>query len=78
VFLDGVFEGGGGSAKEDGFDADAAIMTGELGRLVPDLLEALGGEAAMSMSTTEKTGTVTLSSDTGRTPTAAEIDGAPF
>ena len=78
VFLDGVFEGGSGGAKEDGFDADAAIMTGELGRLVPDLLEALGGEATMSMSTTEKSSTVTPASDTGRAPTAAEIDNAPF
>lgn len=29
---------------EDGFDADAAIATGELGGLVPELIEALGGE----------------------------------
>ncbi len=43
TFLEGVFEGGG-NQKEDGFDADAAISTGELGQLVPDLLEALGGE----------------------------------
>jgi recombination associated protein RdgC len=27
-----------------GFDADAALATGELGRLLPDLLDALGGE----------------------------------
>lgn len=39
-FLDGVFEGRG----EDEFDADAAITTGELCRLLPDLIEALGGE----------------------------------
>jgi recombination associated protein RdgC len=30
---------------EDRFDADVTIATGELGRLVPDLIEALGGEA---------------------------------
>ncbi len=29
---------------EDGFDADVAIATGELARLLPDLLESLGGE----------------------------------
>ncbi|RYZ11824.1 MAG: recombination-associated protein RdgC [Comamonadaceae bacterium] len=51
VFLDGVFEGGGGAAdtKDEGFDADAAIATGELRRLVPDLLEALGGESEMGI-----------------------------
>ena len=42
-FLDGVFEGR--SAKGDeGFDADAAIATGELAPLIGDLLDALGGE----------------------------------
>jgi recombination associated protein RdgC len=36
--------------KEDNFDADAAIATGELGQLVPELLEALGGEAVLGLS----------------------------
>lgn len=31
---------------EDNFDANVAILTGELSQLIPDLLEALGGEAA--------------------------------
>lgn len=42
-FLEGVFDGTS-AGKEDGFDADVAIATGELGKLIPDLLEALGGE----------------------------------
>ena len=41
-FLDGVFEGQ--TAQDEGFDADAAITTGELRRLIPDLVDALGGE----------------------------------
>jgi recombination associated protein RdgC len=41
-FLDVVFEGQG--HKDDAFDADAAIATGELSRLLPDLVDALGGE----------------------------------
>lgn len=42
-FLEGVFEKTS-REKEDGFDADAAIATGEIGRLLPELLQALGGE----------------------------------
>jgi recombination associated protein RdgC len=39
-----VFEGSS-AGKDDGFDADAAIATGELRKLLPDLFEALGGES---------------------------------
>jgi recombination associated protein RdgC len=50
TFLDVVFEGSPsspGDTKDDGFDADVAIATGELVQLIPDLLEALGGESAL-------------------------------
>lgn len=43
VVLDGVPEGG---KDDDGFDTDVAILTGELSGLLPDLLDALGGELA--------------------------------
>lgn len=43
AFLDTVFEGTS-REKENGFDADVAIATGELGQLLPELVEALGGE----------------------------------
>lgn len=43
AFLDSVFEGT--KADEGGFDTDVAIATGELRKLIPDLIEALGGEA---------------------------------
>lgn len=33
--------------KDDGFDADVAIATGELSQLLPDLLKALGGEQTL-------------------------------
>jgi recombination associated protein RdgC len=42
-YVDGVFDN---SASEGGFDGDAALATGELGRLIPDLIDALGGEPA--------------------------------
>ena len=47
TFLEGVFEGNTaspGDGKADNFDTDAAIATGELQGLIPDLIEALGGE----------------------------------
>lgn len=45
-FLDVVLKEAGDRGKEeDGFDANVAILTGELSQLIPDLLEALGGEA---------------------------------
>lgn len=44
--LDVVLEGTSSPAGKDdgGFDADVAISTGELRQLIPDLIEALGGE----------------------------------
>jgi recombination associated protein RdgC len=45
--LDVVLEGADSAAndgKDDGFDADVALTTGELGKLIPELVEALGGE----------------------------------
>lgn len=47
--LDVVFEGAKGAAdgKDDDFDTDVAIATGELRKLIPDLLEALGGEVPL-------------------------------
>lgn len=46
AFLDGVFEDHASAEDEGGFDADVAIATGELGALINDLIEALGGELA--------------------------------
>ena len=44
TFLDGVFEGGAKGRKDESFDADAAIATGELAPMIGDLIDALGGE----------------------------------
>ena len=48
AFLDSVFEGLPKVEKDEAFEADAAIATGELRQLIPDLVEALGGEHAIS------------------------------
>ncbi len=51
AFLDVVFEGeasksaGSKTDKAEAFEADVAISTGELVQMIPDLLEALGGES---------------------------------
>ena len=47
AFLDVVFEGTS-AGKDDGFDADVAIATGELQKALPALLEALGGEPPLA------------------------------
>ncbi|WP_454909666.1 recombination-associated protein RdgC [Variovorax gossypii] len=46
--LEGTGDGAPGGKKEDNFDADVAIATGELGLLIPALIEGLGGEGAFS------------------------------
>lgn len=45
-FLDVVFEGQDRDAsdRDASFDADASIATGELAQLIPELIDALGGE----------------------------------
>ena len=49
-FLEVVFEGRARTDKpDDAFDADAAIATGELVQLIPDLIDALGGELDVTL-----------------------------
>ncbi len=43
AFLEGVFDDRADDG-ESGFDADVALTTGELQKLIPELIEALGGE----------------------------------
>ena len=46
TFLDVVFEATS-AEKDEGFDADVAIVAGQLTKLLPDLFVALGGEQAL-------------------------------
>lgn len=70
--LDGVQEGG---KDDDGFDTDVAILTGELSGLLPDLLEALGGEL-------EPGGAIPAEGQTDQSPRTANktepVDSDPF
>ena len=47
VLLDAVIDGN--SQDDDGFDTDVAIATGELSRLIPNLIEALSGEGRTTL-----------------------------
>ena len=53
ALLDVVFESTGQQADAQGFDADVAIATGELIELIPDLVDALGGEQPIGVSAAE-------------------------
>lgn len=46
--LDVALDGAGQDEPGDGFDADATIITGELAKLIPDLIEVLGGEVEVA------------------------------
>ncbi|WP_243019115.1 recombination-associated protein RdgC [Simplicispira sedimenti] len=80
AFLDTVFEGQ--AQDEGGFDTDVAIATGELSKLLPDLIEALDGEAegaveaaANAVAGKRSTGTVT---GPAQAPTDTDPTNAPF
>jgi len=87
--LDVVLEGKETSGKGDnGFDADVAITTGELGKLIPDLVDALGGPLKLGDAGTTTTDKVIAaltgqSKDMGASasvyaPASAEDASAPF
>lgn len=80
AFLDTVFEGS--KADDGGFDTDVAIATGELSKLLPDLIEALGGEADSGIATAAAAvaGSPATSTVTGpaTAPVDTDPDSAPF
>jgi len=51
AFQEGVFEKDAAASREDRFDADVALATGELSALIADLIDALGGEVEASAVT---------------------------
>ncbi|MDO8904851.1 recombination-associated protein RdgC [Hydrogenophaga sp.] len=80
VFLEGVFDDRSDDG-ESGFDTDVALSTGELQKLIPELIEALGGEMAFDAAATA--GAVdTASAATPTTslpePVTADDEGPPF
>jgi recombination associated protein RdgC len=74
--LDVVLEGQDKSGKGDnGFDADVAITTGELSRLIPDLVEALGGPLKLGEAGTTTTDQV-IAALTGQSAAMGAAMGA--
>ena len=75
ALLDTATEGQGKSGKDDsGFDADVAIATGELRLLIPDLIEALGGESERGIGA----GASPAGSSAGVADKAPAASAAPF
>ena len=49
-----MYQDDASASKDDRFDADAAIATGEIRKLIPDLLGALGGEMQIGAAAAPK------------------------
>jgi recombination associated protein RdgC len=76
--LDGVIEGEGGNSSnsgkaDSGFDADVAISTGELRKLIQDLIEALGGALQQEVAAT----TAAPATTPATTPTSGPAANKP-
>jgi recombination associated protein RdgC len=67
VVLDGVQDGG---KDDDGFDTDAAILTGELTAMLPDLIEALGSEIGRVSADALVEALIETPTDAAQTPRA--------
>jgi recombination associated protein RdgC len=83
TFQEGVFEEQASGKDDDRFDADVALATGELGGLITDLIEALGGEADPAAFPAPATGADVATTTSHATPaaalaSAAADDDAPF
>ncbi len=74
-FQDVVFEGK--SADDGGFDADVAIATGELVQMLPDLINALGGEAQRPSLAPADAQPAPATSVTGAASSSADEDDSP-
>lgn len=80
AFLEGVFDDRADDG-ESGFDTDVALSTGELQKLIPELIEALGGELDFSApSPATPTAEPVQANANRREPVAAgaDDDGPPF
>ena len=77
AFLDGVFADDPTVSKDDRFEADAAIATGEIRKMIPDLLMALGQEMVVGAAPAEGEATPAQEPAAPRTPNAKAAATAP-
>ena len=79
AFQEGVFEDGAKTTDEDRFDADVALATGELGALITDLIEALGGEVDATAVSDQAPAARRAEPACASVPVTADADdGPPF
>ena len=79
AFLEGTDSAApGADKKEDDFDADVAIATGELGQLLPALLEALGGEQEVMTAALDDAKQAPAPATAPASASAHEEEEAPF
>ena len=76
-FLEGVFDGRPDEG-ENGFDADVALSTGELQKLIPELIEALGGEMAFGAAADSEPSASAPTAAREAVTADADDDGPPF
>jgi recombination associated protein RdgC len=77
AFLEGVFDDRA-SDDESGFDTDVALTTGELTQLIPELIEALGGEMAFGAAPADAPATSGTSSGQAAVTAVGDDDDPPF
>jgi len=77
-FLDLVFEGHDKPAKEEQFDADATIASGELGELIPALIQGLGGEHDFFAAGAALAATAAPAESLAETAVVTETSEAPW
>jgi len=77
AFLEGVFDERADDS-ESGFDTDVALATGELKQLIPELVQALGGEIVPGMAATDAPASTAPKAPRGAAVTAVGDGAAPF
>lgn len=77
AFLEGVFDDRA-SDDESGFDTDVALTTGELTQLIPELIEALGGEMAFGAAPADAPAASGTSSGQAAVTAVGDGDDPPF